>query len=711
LSSILESLNPAQRRVVTMGEGPILVIAGAGSGKTRTLVHRLAWLVEQGTSPANILLLTFTRRAAEEMLGRARLLQPYSRQVTGGTFHSLCHRLLRESGHLLGLPERFTVLDRADGEQMLRSIISEHGLKNKGDNRFPKPGTVLELISKGRNLELSFENIIEEYASHLLGYLGQLKELAAHYASQKQVFGLLDYDDLLYFTETMLRENQELRQRLGRRFRYLLIDEYQDTNAVQARLVDALACGHRNVMVVGDDSQSIYRFRGARIENILEFGQTFPGAQMIKLEENYRSSKSILDLTNHIIAGARQGFAKTLLSNKPEGSKPLLLRPRNEKEQSRLIVEQINRLHQQGASLGQIAVLFRSSYDSYQLEVDLAGCHLPFAKVGGSRFLEAQHNKDALAHLRVVANPYDFISWQRLLNLLPGVGNKRSQAITSRIAQAPASALEILAQEKPTPQMKELISLMRALGAEDITPLAAVKSVLNYYEPICRDNFEDAPRRLRDLAEIAALAEPYQDLAQFMNDVVLEPPNQRLSAPEGEYLTLSTVHSAKGLEWEHVFIVWANQGRFPPLPALLDPLALEEERRLMYVACTRAASTLTIAAPRQQYSLGQGPVKLPLSIFVAEAPPDLLQSPAPDVFKLPDWALEKTSAPGSGRAFPRLLASAGEQASFPAGSLVRHPSFGPGRVMGHKGRDKIMVNFEQGGLKILLLKYAGLEKA
>jgi DNA helicase-2/ATP-dependent DNA helicase PcrA len=548
---------------------------------------------------------------------------------------------------------------------------------------------------------------VEEYAPQLLNYLRRIEETAAHYTSQKKAFGLLDYDDLLYFTETMLAENNDLRQRLGQRFRYLLIDEYQDTNAVQARLVDALAIGRRNVMVVGDDSQSIYRFRGARIENILEFTKTFPGARVVKLEDNYRSSKSILDLTNHIISASRQGFAKTLRSNKPDGPKPLLLRPRTEKEQSSLVVERIKHLLGQGAALGQIAVLFRSSYDSYQLEVDLAGRQLPFVKVGGFRFLEAQHNKDVMAHLRVVANPHDFISWERLLKLLPGIGSKRGRAIVARIAQA-SSPLEALAQEKPTPSLRELISLMQALGDENITPLKAVKLALDYYEPICRDSFEDYPRRLRDLAEIAALAEPYQELDQFMAEVVLEPPVQSRSAPQEECLTLSTVHSAKGLEWEHVFILWASQGRFPPLPALLDPLGLEEERRLMYVACTRAASTLTILAPCQHYSFSQGTVSLSPSIFVENVPEQLLKCQTHTVFNLPYWA--QISAAGGYSAPPKARAGSQEK-PFPDGSLVRHPSFGSGMVMGYQGKEKIMVNFERLGLKILLLKYAGLEKA
>ena len=686
-----------------MPSGPILVIAGAGSGKTRTLVHRVAWLVERGINPEQILLLTFTRRAAEEMLARARQLHPLSQKVAGGTFHSLCHRLLRQYSSYLQLPPHFTVLDRADGEQMLRGLINELGLKDKGDRHFPKPATILDIISKARNLELELPDTVLEFAGHLSGYLPAIEQLADLFARQKMASGLLDYDDLLYFTQDLLIQNREIRAELGRRWQHLLIDEYQDTNAVQARLVELLATGHNNVMVVGDDAQSIYRFRGARIENILEFPRKFKNVQTVKLEENYRSTQSILDLTNHIIAASRQGFAKRLFSNRQggQGKPPLLLRPRGEREQSQMVVERIIELLRQGVKPKQIAVLFRSSYDSYQLEVELNSQQLAFIKVGGYRFLEASHIKDTLGHLRVLANPYDFVSWQRILLLLPGVGPKRAQSIIARLGRNPPDYLNYLREEKASPPLSALIELLATLNQEDISPLRATERVIAYYEPICIEQYEDYPRRLRDLAEIANLAEPYHDLAQFMAEVVIEPPNSRQSDMGGEHLTLSTVHSAKGLEWDFVFILWADQGRFPPLPALLDPESLEEERRLMYVATTRAAAELTILAPSQHYTQGQGLINMPLSCFLEDVPAELLQARQAAIFKLPTFAREESGADKPAVSKPSR--------PFAIGANVEHGTFGSGKVMGYKGEQKILVHFNKVGLKILLLEFAGLK--
>ncbi len=699
--SISQGLNPAQLQVVNAPPGPLLVIAGAGSGKTRTLVHRVGWLLENGVAPSSILLLTFTRKAAQEMLNRAEALHVNARQVSGGTFHSLCHRLLRQYASLLGLPNHFTVLDRGDGEHLLRAIIGDKDLKRKGDNHFPKAGTVIDLLSKARNLELELEDVVWQYASHLSGYLEELQIMAGEYASQKKEQALLDYDDLLYFTQNMLIEHYDLRLELGRRWQHILVDEYQDTNAVQDRLISLLATGHRNVMVVGDDAQSIYRFRGARIENILEFPKKFKDARVVKLEENYRSTQGILDLTNHIIAESKQGFAKKLFSGKGAGLKPALLRPYDEREQSRLVLQKIEDLLGKGARLRDIAVLFRSSYDSFHLEVELGGRQWPFVKVGGFRFLESSHIKDALAHLRVLANPYDFVSWQRLFMLLPGVGPKKAQGFAARLGQNPPEYLAFLAQEKATPQWEAMRNLFVYLNTPGLTPIQAAGAVIEYIEPICIEQYEDYPRRLRDLAEIPALAQSYDSLPQFMTEVVLEPPNSR--QPENSnFITLSTVHSAKGLEWEHVFILWADQGRFPPGPALLDPEAMEEERRLMYVACTRAAKSLTILAPSQHYAQGQGLNRMSLSCFLEGVPSALLAEDRGTVFNLPPELADAS-------AHPAKKNTQSQNRPFAVGALVKHSTFGRGKVMGYQGAQKILVHFERLGLKILLLEFAGLQ--
>ena len=695
-SPILQELNPAQRQVVTAASGPLLVIAGAGSGKTRTLVHRVAWLLEQSVPAHQILLLTFTRRAAQEMLERTRRLHPLARQVIGGTFHSLCHRLLRQYAGLLDLPGHFTVLDQGDGEQLLRGIISEQGLKPKADSRFPKAGTVIDLISKSRNLELSLEDTIWQYASHLSAYMEPMEIMARQYTAQKLSQGLLDYDDLLYFTQDLLLSHHELRTELGRRWQHLLVDEYQDTNAVQGRLVSLLAAGSRNLMVVGDDAQSIYRFRGARIENILEFAQEFKDAKVMKLEENYRSTQRILDLANHIIAASRRAFAKKLFSSQGDGQTPRLLRPADEQEQSRLVLGKIDELLSKKVKLRQIAVLFRSAYDSFHLERELGGRGTPFVKVGGLRFLEAAHIKHTLAHLRVLANPHDFVSWQRLLTLLPGVGQARARGMIARLAANPPAYLQSLAREKTTPQLEKLLDLLQYLNQPGLTPLQAASAAVEYYEPLCVEQFEDYPRRMRDLAEIPAMAHGYDDMGQFMAEVVLEPPSSR--QPENDdYLTLSTVHSAKGLEWEHVFILWASQGRFPPAPALLDPESMEEERRLMYVACTRAARGLTILAPSQHYSQGQGLHRMALSRFLDDLPGGIVETASSVIHWLP-----------AGRILPAKDRTT-QNRPHAVDSLVEHASFGRGKVMGYQGEHKILVHFERLGLKILFLESAGLK--
>jgi DNA helicase-2/ATP-dependent DNA helicase PcrA len=703
----LKGLNEAQRHAVSLGKGPILVIAGAGTGKTRTLVHRVAYLVEQGVSPENILLLTFTRRAAEEMLTRARKLNPACAAVPGGTFHSVSHRLLRSYGERIGLSQRFTVIDPADCQQIIKGAVEELGLKSAGERRFPKNRTIADLISKSRNLELGLEETLETYASHLLDYSDRISAAAKAYTQAKREQHLVDYDDLLFLTEKLLKEHRDLREQLQKRWQYLLVDEYQDTNAVQARLVELLAGPDKNVMVVGDDAQSIYAFRGARLSNILEFPQTFPGTRLVKLERNYRSVQPILDLTNAVIAQARQRYEKRLYSEKSEGPKPELLRSRDQRGQSRLVVERIVKLLDKGAKPQEIAVLFRAGRDSFDLENELKAERLAFVKYGGIRFVELAHVKDATAHLRVVANPMDFLSWQRLLMLLPGVGPKTAQQIIAHLVTegAPegyAARLMSTPQAGRIPQIAELAALMESLQTPDISPVKAVEEVLDYYTPICQEAYEDYPRRLKDLEELPALASQSSNLAEFMAEVVLDPPEAPgQTALTTQPLTLSTVHSAKGKEWDHVFVIWAAEGRFPAFPSLEDDDALEEELRLFYVACTRAAKELTLLAPREHYFEGTGWRPVPVSRFVDEVSPSLMTQPAEGpVFPVPEP--EET---------PASRGSQQQNRAFPVGQRVVHQTFGQGKVMGYQGDKKIIVYFAKFGLKILLLEYANLQPA
>ncbi|MCB2192908.1 MAG: ATP-dependent helicase [Deltaproteobacteria bacterium] len=704
-SPALEGLNPAQRLAAGQSGGPVLVIAGAGSGKTRTLVHRVAYLVERGVDPGRILLLTFTRKAAQEMLSRARDLNPDCARVEGGTFHSLCYRLLRAHASRLGLNRQFTVIDRGDCEQLIRGVINEQKLKTKGDRQFPRARTINDIISKSRNQELPLEDALEQWAGHLLGYLDEISKAAQGFAAAKRAQSLVDYDDLLFLAEELLREHNDLRQRFSKHWQHLLVDEYQDTNAVQARLLKLLASEHDNLMVVGDDAQSIYRFRGARVENIFEFPEDYPGAKVIKLEQNYRSTQAILDLSNEVIAQAWHRYDKKLFTKRLGGNRPVLRRPRDDRGQARLVSERIGELVKAGNKPEDIAVLFRASRDSYELELELTSSRVPFVKVGGFRFLEAAHIKDALSHLRVIANPNDFLSWQRLLMLLPGVGPKKAQTAISHLVQADSPEL-YLGRLASAPGLggaasQRLAELMSELSDPSATPLTLVEAVIEYYEPICREAHEDYPRRLRDLEELPGLARGFSTLSEFMAEVVLEPPNAYAAETQGGRITLSTVHSAKGLEWDHVFILWATDGRLPPQMALMDPESLEEERRLMYVACTRAAGELTILAPMESYQRGRGVVSNELSRFLAELPTGLMESPRENIFEVPQPQAAAPQSRGSMR----------QDRPFPVGSLVEHNTFGQGRVMGYQGGKKILVHFERHGLKILLLEFANLNKA
>ncbi len=732
---ILDSLNDAQRQAVEMRGGPVLVIAGAGSGKTRTLVHRVAHIVDQGQPPESILLLTFTRRAAAEMLSRAVELNPQCRHVSGGTFHSLCNRLMRRWASRVGLQPNFTILDPADAEQLIRGSIQELGVKGKTDKSFPKPRTIFGAISKARNMELTIPELIETQADHLWEYAQPIEQIAQAYARSKALHNQVDYDDLLFMTEDLLKGNPDIRGELNAKWRHVLVDEYQDTNAVQARLLALLASGGQEIMVVGDDAQSIYRFRGARISNIFEFPEVFAGTRVVKLERNYRSTQPILDLTNAIIAAAAHRYDKKLYTETTEGVAPKLERPRDERGQSRLVTERIRSLLAKGAKHDDIAVLFRAGRDSFDLERELTAEHISYVKYGGLKFLEAAHIKDVLAHLRVIANPQDFISWQRILLLMPGVGPAKAQQIIARVAMAtnPSQFGTQLRQSpyaEKTGRLRQLADLLDEISDLGSPPLDKMEAVLEYYEPVCKEQFEDWPRRMRDLGELPGLARQYESMEELLAELVLDPPSAHAEELAGGRITLSTVHSAKGMEWPHVFVIWAADGRLPAHASIGDPEAVEEERRLMYVACTRAARELTIVAPRESYSRFEGLRPQELSRFLDGLPDGVLagQSAGGGVFSdaflraagaapAADAPARETSARrvagtssgvGNAAVARRLL---NQDRPYAVSSMVSHAKFGKGKVMGYKGEDKIMVYFQTYGLKTLVLKFAGLEQA
>ncbi|HUO04056.1 MAG TPA: ATP-dependent helicase [Candidatus Binataceae bacterium] len=627
-------LNPEQLAAVTHRDGPILVVAGAGSGKTRTLIYRVARLIESGVPPGSILLLTFTRRAATEMLRRAEeIVGDRAGKVAGGTFHSFANTVLRRMGSMIELAPNYTILDRSDSEDVINLIRTRMGLGSR-ERRFPKKGTVAEAISMARNKRQTLEVEIEADFPHLFEHLSEIMELARQYEDYKRERGLLDYDDLLYRLAELLEQHERARRRMSDTYRYIMIDEYQDTNLIQADLVRLLGAEHRNVMAVGDDAQSIYSFRGANFRNIMDFPALFPGAKVVKLEENYRSTQGILDLANDVLSRARDKYTKTLFTKRAGEFRPILVRAPDEHMQSRFVAQRILELREEGADLNEIAVLFRSSFHSFDLELELQRRGIPFIKRGGFKFIEAAHIKDVLAHLRVIANPADAVSWLRVLAIIKGIGPRTAGPAADAIATSrdPAGALAQLgtsARGGSQSGLKRLGAMLAELRRPGIRPADQIAVVLEYYAPLMREAYaDDHPRRERDLEHFQNLSERYRSLEQMLADMALEPPTDSLAGvlaadPDDECVTLSTIHSAKGLEWKAVFIIWAADGRFPG-PQSIDEGSLEEERRLMYVASTRARDELYLSYPIYMFDRNFGHTMGRASRFIEDVPIELL---------------------------------------------------------------------------------------
>jgi DNA helicase-2/ATP-dependent DNA helicase PcrA len=631
-----EVLNPAQLEAVTHRDGPLLVIAGAGSGKTRTLIYRVARLIESGVPPGAILLLTFTRRAAQEMLRRAEhLVGDRTRTVAGGTFHSFANLMLRHYGQAAGIRPNFTILDRADMEDVLNLLRARMGLASR-ERRFPKKGTLAEVLSMARNKRRKLEQEIEADFPHLIEHAQEIVAIDRQYEAYKRERGLLDYDDLLERFVELLSAHEHIRRRISDTFRYIMIDEYQDTNLVQAEIVRLLAFTHRNVMAVGDDAQSIYAFRGANFRNIMDFPTLFPGSRIVKLEENYRSLQGILDVANEIIARACEKYTKILRARRMGEFRPLLVRAGDEHTQSRFVAQHILELREQGVELDQIAVLFRSSFHSFDLELELQRRDIPFIKRGGFKFIETAHIKDVLAHLRVVANPTDAVSWLRVLTLVKGVGNRTAERIVETLIAAPepekalvASSAISIARGEAADGLARLATLVSAMRTESRRPAENVAATVRYYLPMMRELYpDDYPRRERDLEHFQNITQRYRSLESMLSDMALEPPSDSLggvlaTAPEEGYVTLSTIHSAKGLEWRVVFIIWAAEGRFPS-PQSADAEELEEERRLMYVAATRAKDELYFVYPIYMFDRAVGYTMGHPSRFLEDIAPEIL---------------------------------------------------------------------------------------
>jgi len=627
-------LNAAQYEAITATEGPLLVIAGAGSGKTRTLTYRVARLVEEGVPPSSILLLTFTRKAAYQMLERAtELLDSRCGKVAGGTFHSFGNSILRKYASHMGLNPGFAIMDRVDAEAAI-SILRKEIDTGRKQRSFPRKHTLANIFSRAVNKMTPVEDVVYDDYSHLSSYMEAIVTLSQAYQRHKSDHQLLDFDDLLVYLQQLLKSHPEVRERLSSSFRYIMVDEYQDTNKIQAEILYLLTGAHQNIMVVGDDSQSIYAFRGANFKNIMEFPNMFPGTRIITLEENYRSVQPILNLTNIIIDQATEKYSKTLFTRKSGGATPVLVSARDENTQSLFIVRKIQEFVDQGVPLNQIAILFRAGFHSFDLEIELNREQLPFIKVGGFRFVESAHIKDVLAHLRVISNPHDRISWYRILLLVNKIGPTTAQKVFEAIKGEGSGYTGLLAVKATSGALKGLGRLKGLFSEIDSFPMSVAQmgeAIIKYYLPILKERHDDHPKREKDLEQLLAIMERYGNLEHFLTDMALEPPNTSVGdtfateTAAKDRLVLSTVHSAKGLEWHTVFIIWALDGRFPSAQSMYKEEDLEEELRLMYVAATRARDNLYFTYPGQIYDRSVGVMLNRPSRFIDMIPGDILE--------------------------------------------------------------------------------------
>ncbi len=700
-----EHLNPEQFEAVNTLYGPVLVIAGAGSGKTRTLVYRVARLIEEGIDPESILLLTFTRKAAHEMLKRAsELVGSKSHLVSGGTFHSFCYSQLRTYCRVLDYPSNFTVLDRHDIEDILGLLAEELGLK-KETARFPKKSALASIYSKKRNCMKDCLWVLKRGYAHLTHLAPILEALFDAYQQYKRRHALMDYDDLLINWKTILKNYPEIQEAVSRRFNFIMVDEYQDTNRVQAELVRLMAYTHDNVMAVGDDAQSIYSFRGANFKNILEFPELFPGTRIIKLEKNYRTHQPNLDCTNAIIANAQEKFAKRLVAVRSGGRKPLFYEALDENDQAEFVVSRIKDFILKGVEPSEIAVLFRASFHSFQLEGLLNRYGIKYVKRGGLKLLEGAHIKDLLAFLRIILNPVDRLSVLRVFTLIPGLGEKGVQRIYEAMIKAddPLKAVaEFKTKAKWHQPLKELVHGLLLIKEKDLGLSDLLKGLTSIYEPYLTDRFpDDYPRRLQELNELSVIAGAFEDPGEFLTEVALDPPDEEEAYGKGDAVCLSTIHSAKGLEWKVVFIISLVEGRFPSPMALERDEDLEEERRLFYVAATRAKDALYFVAPRLVNVSGGGVVPGKRSRFLDEIPPGLFEMWGNKSRFLNTPIKQEVTTPK-----PVKVGGNG----FRVGLRVRHQVFGPGTITEVIDNEKVAINFDGIGPKVINTQVAKLSK-
>jgi len=659
--SWLEELNPQQREAVTYGDGPLLIIAGAGTGKTKTLAYRVGWLIRQGIPAERILLLTFTRRAAEEMLNRARRAagQMSTERVWGGTFHAVANRLLRMYGKAIKLNPDFNVMDESDSQDMIGLIRADLDMVSK-EKRFPRKTTVLKIYSRVVNSREPLTSVLKKEYPWCLHAEDGLKRVFSEYSKRKQERAVLDYDDLLLFWNLML-EDKEIAEHMSDRFRHILVDEYQDTNVIQAEILQRLRKTNKNITVVGDDAQSIYSFRAATIKNIMQFPNQFPGTKIVTLEENYRSIQPILDVGNAVMQSARYRYTKELWSKRKSEQKPRLIQVRDEAEQCRVVCEKILKHLEEGIPLQQQAVLFRTGYHSDQLEVELAERDIPFHKYGGLKFVEAAHVKDLVAFLRVLENPRDEVSWYRILNLLEGVGPKTTRFFLGQLAEREFDLKKMGEILLPAAARNQYDVLSKAFASiladgEKLALASQIERVRLVYEPMIPLNYDNPEPRIRDMAQLQEIAARYKSRRNFIDVLSLDPPDATgdYAGPahkDDDWLTLSTMHSAKGCEWQVVFIIHAADGNIPSDMAIgnerelkVNEEGLEEERRLFYVALTRAKDHLYVMFPLRyyfkRYPMGDGHSYAQLTRFLTPEIAPLLDVRMADPYGMGDQPLD-----------------------------------------------------------------------
>ena len=636
-------LNEQQLAAVTSPGGAALVIAGAGSGKTRTLIYRVAWLLENGVKPWNVLLLTFTNKAAREMTGRVtELLGPDAEGIWGGTFHSIGNRILRRHAELIGFRPGFSILDREDQAELLKGTARDAGAPLK-DKRFPKPEVLAELFSLSSNTGTPLEQIVRDRFGYFEGITEAISAVRTSYERRKQSSNSMDFDDLLIRTNRLLQETPEVAEHYREQFRHVLVDEYQDTNAVQAELVHLLGSKHGNIMVVGDDAQSIYSWRGADFENILKFPQRYAGAQTYRIETNYRSVPGILDVANAAIRGNVRQFEKSLVAWRKSGGRPVLAELPTNNDQASYVAQQMLELNRQGLEFREMAVLYRAHFHSMEIQLELTRRGIPFEVTSGLRFFEQAHVKDAAAFLKFSLNPSDETAFRRMVRLLPGIGEKTADNLWSTVRAGAESAApfgEVLRMAQPPGRAakiwEQLAATLDEIAPErkPISPDRAIEVVLEaFYDDYMKAEFANYENRREDLRTLAGYARQFTSMEDFLSQVAL------LTNVDGggarrntdtDRVVLTSVHQAKGLEWRAVFVIWLSEGMFPGSRSLENPNALEEERRLFYVAVTRGRDHLHLCYPQIRLNSNYGDPFQRRSRFLAEIPAHLLEKPGAD---------------------------------------------------------------------------------